>query len=144
LVYDAGLGFLMSGHRAIDHTADVAVELWADDFAGLLAEGARAIVELLTDGADVAGSDERTIELEGQDDEIRLVRWLNEVIWLATGEGFLVVDATLERTADGLRGRARGRCDATLVTTELKSVTYHDLAIVHDAGQLRARVVVDI
>lgn len=135
---------MTSGHRAIDHTADVAVELWADDLAGLLAEGARAIVELLTDGAEVAGSDERTIEIEAQDDEIRLVRWLNEVIWLATGEGFLVVDATLERTTDGLRGRARGRLDATLVTTELKSVTYHDLALVREGGQLRARVVIDI
>jgi SHS2 domain-containing protein len=132
------------GHRAIDHTADLAFELWADDLPSLLAEAARAIVEILTDHATVPSTDRRSIELDAFDDEDRLVRWLNEVIWLALGEGFVVADAALESTETGLVGLAFGTLDPALVVTEVKSATYHDLTLVRERDQLRARVVLDV
>jgi hypothetical protein len=44
------------GHRQVEHTADVALELWGPDHAALLEQGALAVVELLTGGADVAAT----------------------------------------------------------------------------------------
>ena len=133
-----------SGHRPIDHTADLAIELWADDLPALLAEGARALVEILTDGATLVATAERPIELDAIDDEDRLVRFLNEVVWLALGEGFLVVDATLEPTPTGLRGHVRGSLDAGKIVTEVKSATYHDLTLTRTPEGLRAQVVIDV
>jgi len=135
---------MASGHRQVDHTADLALELWADDVPGLLVEAARAVLAILTDGATLASEAERPIELEAFDDEDRIVRWLNEVIWLALGAGFLVTDAALECTADGLRGQLKGSLDAAAIVTEVKSATYHDLVLVRDASGVRARVVLDV
>ena len=55
------------GHRSVEHTADLAVELWAPDEPTLLAEGARALVELLTEGAAIHATAERTVELTALD-----------------------------------------------------------------------------
>lgn len=137
------------GHRPLEHTADVAVELWAPDEATLLVEGARALVELLTEGAEAprAGeaTAERTLALTALDPEDRLVRWLAEVLYLATVEGFLVHDATLELTGTSLRGTVRGQPHAAdRLRTEIKAVTYHDLRLEHGPAGVRARVVFDV
>jgi hypothetical protein len=38
------------GHRSVEHTADLAVELWASDEPALLVEGARALVGARIEG----------------------------------------------------------------------------------------------
>jgi SHS2 domain-containing protein len=135
---------MTAGHRSIDHTADLALEIWADDLPALLVEAARALIEILTDGATLEPADFRTIDLDAIDDEDRLVRFLNEVIWLALGQQFLLVDAELEITPTGLRGRIHGSLDARAVVTEVKSATYHDLKLVRTNDGLRAQIVIDV
>lgn len=134
-----------AGHRAVEHTADLAFELWADDLPGLLVEAARAVVGVLTDGDIPTADAERTFSLDALDDEDRLVRWLNEVLYWALSEDFIVSDADIERTVDGIRGVARGRSDARdRIATEIKSATYHDLVVRHEPGCVRAQVVMDV
>ncbi len=133
------------GHRSIEHTADLAVELWAPDEPALLVEGARALVELLTGGAAIDATAERTLELTAIDAEDRLVRWLAEVLYLASFEGFLVDDATLELSGASLRATVRGQSDAAdKLETEIKAVTYHDLRLERGPSGVRARVVFDV
>lgn len=137
------------GHRSVEHTADLAVELWAPDEAALLVEGARALVELLTEGAVIRASAERPMELTAIDPEDRLVRWLGEVLYLAAVEGFLVHDASLVLSGvlpgASLRGTVRGQPDAeALLRMEIKAVTYHDLRLERGPAGVRARVVFDV
>jgi SHS2 domain-containing protein len=135
----------VAGHRQIEHTADVAFELWGASLGALLGEAARAVVALLTDGRTPDGDDRRDVELAAFDDADRLVRWLNEVLYLALVEGFLVNDATLEITPGGLRGQVRGRADARdAIVTEVKSATYHDLVVRNEGDRWFARVVMDV
>lgn len=135
---------MSAGHRSVEHTADLAVELWAPDLPGLLREGALAVTEILTDGATISGTDVREIDVDGIDDEDRLVRFLNEVLWLASGTGFLVADAEVAVTA-GIHARLLGQADAAdRLRTEIKSATFHQLAIVHDDAGVRTRVVLDV
>lgn len=140
---------MSAGHRAIEHTADVAFALWADDLPGLLLQGAHALVELLTEGEGASTPPQplvrRPIAIEALDDEDRLVRWLNEVAWWAATDGFLVADATLQPTAAGLQGEARGELAPARVVAEIKSATYHGLAIRRgDDGRLHATVCLDV
>lgn len=134
-----------TGHRQLDHTADLALEIWGPDETAVLHEGMRALVAILTDDVTVGGDDERTIVLETLDPADRLVQWLNEVLYLATVEGFAADRAELELYEGGLRARLRGRADgADLLTTEIKSATYHDLALDHTDAGVVARVVLDV
>jgi SHS2 domain-containing protein len=134
-----------AGHRAIEHTADLAFEAWGDSEARMLVEAARAVVGALTGGATIDPRASRPVALEAIDAEDRLVRWLNEVIWLATGEGFLVADATFELRGAGLHGETRGETDAhDRLVTEIKAATYHGLAITREPGRVTARFVLDV
>ena len=133
------------GHRAVDHTADLAFEVWGPDEPALLEEAARAVVAAMTDGAAMAATATRAVALSGFDAEERLVTWLNEVIFWATVEGFVVAGARLEVRGERLVGEATGEADAQArLVTELKAATYHDLRVVRDADGLRAQVVVDV
>jgi len=135
----------VGGHRQIEHTADLAFEIWGADLGELLQEGARAVVDVLTGERPPTGADSRDVVIDAIDDEDRLVRWLNEVIWLALGEGFVVDRAELETTPEGLRGRVFGRAGARdCIVTEVKSATYHDLSIARDGDRLVATVVMDV
>jgi SHS2 domain-containing protein len=154
------------GHRHLDHTGDVAFELWAPTEEGLLREGALAAAEILVGaGAGTrsaqapraehpAAPEHRTVRLDTIDREDRLVQWINEVIYFAVHEGQLVIDAdiTLDPTpgAPGGGGALTARVRLAPLgpgelDTELKSATYHDLRVQRDEdGAWRARIVIDV
>ncbi|MCC7384593.1 MAG: archease [Deltaproteobacteria bacterium] len=136
-----------AGHRQLEHTADLALELWAPSEAALLEEGARALIEIMTEGAVVTAVDRREVALAALDPEDRLVRWLNEILVLAVSEGWLF--ASLEHVeldaAGALRASIRGERDAgARVRTELKSATYHQLSLTEREGTWRAQVIIDV
>ncbi|MEM7152860.1 MAG: archease [Myxococcota bacterium] len=136
-----------SGHRTVEHTADLALEFWAPDEARLLVQGARAVIELLTEGTPLPTTEPsaRPLQLDALDPEDRLVRWLSEVLYLASVEGFLCTDATLELPDGALRGTVYGHADASEhLRTEIKAVTYHDLKLQRSPGEARARVIFDV
>lgn len=135
-----------AGYRVVEHPADLALELWGPDEPALWRAGARAVVDVLTEGAPITPRARRRVRLQAVDPEDRLVRWLNEVLWLATGEGFLVADGELTVTEDGLAGTIAGEPRAApRLRTELKAVTYHDLRVERRPdGTYVARVVIDV
>ena len=142
-----------SGYREVDHTADLAIELWAPSHSDLLIVGARAIVDILTDGADIPTTSKRVIEFDPVDAEDRLVQWLNEIIVAAVVDGFLATDAVIELAGERheelpsarLRAQVNGQDQAhERIVTELKSATYHDLKLESDQRGVRARVVIDV
>jgi SHS2 domain-containing protein len=134
------------GHRQLDHTADLALELWGDSEEEVLVAGAEAVTEILTDGAAVADQAARDVTIAAVDPADRLVQWLNEIIVAAVVDGFLFLRAAVELDgATGLRARVRGQTGGhARVVTELKSATYHDLALEREATGWRARVIIDV
>lgn len=133
-------------YRQIEHTADLALEIEAETPEALLVEGARAIVEILTEGAPVRAVDAREVHLAVLDDEDRLVQFLNEVLVLAVVEGYLTAEAELDLRPRALTARLRGEAGAGgRLRAELKSVTYHDLFLGQlPDGRWQARIVIDV
>lgn len=135
-----------SGHRYLEHTADVAIEAWGSTREAMLVEAARAVIEVITEGAVPRADAQREISIDAIDDEDRIVQWINEVLWLAIGKGFLLADADVTLTDGGLRARIEGQSDASdIVVTEIKSATYHGLRLGRDEeGNHVAQVVLDV
>lgn len=135
-----------AGHRQLDHTADLALELWAPTESELLAEAARALTAILTEDSPPDATGSRRVALAALDGPDRLVRWMNEILTLAIVEGFVTVTARVDLEGEtGLRAELTGHPLAfDRVRTELKCVTYHDLALEQEAGTWRARVVIDV
>ena len=134
------------GHRFTDHTADIAIEAWAQSESDLLVEAARALIAVLTEGAQILATDHVKVRVEAMDPEDRLVCWLNEVLWLAIGSGFLLSDAELALEGNGLTATLLGEPNAAArILTEVKSATYHDLRLAREqSGRYVARVVIDV
>ena len=139
------MSVLVAGHRQLDHTADLALELWADSEVELLEEGARALIGILTEQARVKAPSSRVLCLDALDREDRLIRWLNEVLYLAVSEGFLVLSAEITLEGTGLSARLSGEAGAfEKIRCELKSATYHDLLLQESETGWLARVVIDV
>ncbi len=135
------------GHRQVDHTADLALELWGDSEVDVLCAGAEAVIAIMTEGGGVEAREQRRVRIEAVDPHDRLVQWLNEIVVAAVSDGFLYREADIALEGrTGLTATIRGEPDAgDRVVAELKSATYHDLELgAADGGTWRARVVIDV
>ena len=133
------------GHRQVDHTADLALEIWAPTEAELWEEAGTALISILTEGEVLPTHDSRAVRLETVDKEDRLVGWMNEVLYWATVQGFLLTKADLHRDGEAIVGHAHGCVGGqAYLKAELKSATYHDIVVEQIDGDWRARVVVDV
>lgn len=137
-------------YRLLDHTADLAFEVEARDWPGLLAAATAALGDVVRSADDVPATQERAIEVEGADLEDVLVAWLTEAVVLYETERFLVRGARVESASRrGARGVLLGRrSDPTLEPPDrvVKAVTYHDLHVAPgDGGRpWRAVIVLDL
>ncbi len=130
--------------RELDHTADLAIEVWGEDFATLLVHAAEAVFAL--QGLPDAGG-ERTqhdVHVQAADRETLLVDWLNELLFLSEtlGEVYTTFDLALvgefavSATVGGYKGHPTKR--------RIKAATFHDLRIACESGRCVARVVFDV
>jgi SHS2 domain-containing protein len=138
-------GEAAAGFEEVDHTADVALRLWAPDYKSLLVQAALGTASILTgripSGPLPVG---KHMALEAFDRESLLVTFLGELAYFAEvdREIFLkfefecVTDRRLVVLAEGLRVPA--------LKTVIKAVTYHDLEIVETGRGLRATIVLDV
>ena len=137
--------------RALDHTADAALEVEAAGWDELLAEAARAFGEWLTGGRVPSGAHEteRALDLLGEDRVESWVRFWRELLRLWTVEGFLPVHARVEGDGEGRRVRARVGCVSAGALDpshclDVKAVTWHAAAVERRGGAWVGRIVLDL
>jgi SHS2 domain-containing protein len=133
---------MSGGHRAVPHTADIAVEAWADSREECLAEAVRGLVESFADtgGASPCGSVD--VAATAESDEDLLVEVLQEVIYQIEVHGRLIVDLTPGPA--GFRLAAVPVESVTQVGAMPKAVTAHGVRFGETGGTWRAHVVVDV
>ena len=134
--------------RFLEHTADVQVECSAATFAGLLETAAEALYAIALERKRNAQDVIRRVAVEGEcrAREETLIRWLQELLFLLDTERFVAVRAEFHRVSDGaieatLRGYA---CAPEERAEEIKSTTYHELAIRETDDGFVARVIFDL
>lgn len=124
-------------HRAVDHTADVGLRAAAGTGEALFEEAAAALAELSSDVGRTAELRSEVLEIEADDLEQLVFRWLNELIGLAEVRGEALARTTVSRLRQGRAGWVvRGRAwfapfDANQVRPRLqvKAVTLHRLRV---------------
>lgn len=130
------------GYRWVEHTAELELELHAATQEGVFVQALRALRELADDGA--AGAPAVTeVALAGEERDILLAQWLDELEFLAETEA-LVPEAVERLTLDarGLRAIVRGHRGRP--RDIVKGVTYHRLSFVATADGYTATVILDV
>jgi SHS2 domain-containing protein len=140
-----------SGHREIDHTADLAFEVWAPSLEALFAEAVAGLADLCLDRATVRSREERLLEISAATSEERLVRWLQEVYHQLERDLWLPCSADrVSFAGDRVVGTVRGEPfdpQRHTLHTEIKAITYHQLALEREGGAgatWRTLVIVDV
>ena len=131
----------------VDHTADIGIRVWADDVKMLFERAAWAMFSLLTDMRRVQPRRTWRVSVEASDREALLVRWLSELNLMHQTRGalfsrFEVTECAEKRLRARMQGEAIG--DRHRIHTEIKAVTFHDLAVGRVGDVWRAQVIFDV
>jgi protein archease len=135
-------------YEPLSHTGDLGMLVYGRDLPELFAHAAWAMFDLMSDATAIRPQQVVPVSLEAIDLEDLLVRWLNELLYLYDTQRFLCCEAlfpTLEPTH--LTATVRGEpFDPTChpIDTEIKAVTYHQIAVEQVAGRWQARVIFDL
>ncbi|MBF8184685.1 archease [Nonomuraea sp. K274] len=131
------------GHRAVAHTADIALEAWADTREECLAEAVRALVESFADISHVPPGETVPVSVTGESDEAMLAAVLQEVLYQVEVHDRVAVDASVGERAE-VRLRMVPVETVEQVGAMPKAIAVHELRFGQAGKVWQAHVVVDV
>ena len=136
-------------YREIEHTADVGMELEASDLKDAFELAAASMFDLMCDLDTIGGSVSRTVRAASREGDLEglMVRWLTELLYVLEVEGLLLSGFNVRTLAgDLIEADVTGEpldLERHSLKSELKAVTYHDLAVEQAGGSWLVRVIFD-
>ncbi len=139
--------------RMLDHTADVGFEVAeAPTLENLFDEARQALLMTVFEEPPEGGEYEDSVRLSAPDLETLLVRWINELVFLIQGDGFVPTGAEMRIEEADERGFFLEACltGASLDLEgygwqgEIKSATFHGLEVTRDSSGWRAQMILDV
>jgi SHS2 domain-containing protein len=134
--------------REIEHTADLGLEIEAPTLAELLERAGVAMAGVMVELDAVEPRERRTLEVEADTFDELLHDWLQTLLVRFGTDAFVPCEIAVETTAPTrITATVAGeRFDRTRhrLLTELKAVTWHELAVRQQAGGWWARVIFDV
>ena len=147
---DSAKGGAESGFRALEHTADRALEAWGPGLPELFCAAAEGMFSESVSCAAIEPEQEWRVQVEADNLEELLRAWLAELVWVSERDEASVCRVEVEEVQQEpyrARGRAWGGpppADMPHTGAPVKAVTYHDLRVWKDGGLWRANVVFDV
>ena len=133
----------LQGHREVEHTADLELEVWGPDMAAVLEEAARGLYELMAVEVSDDSRRHHQVEIQADDKEQLMVSFLEELLFLTDTEE-LAFDGFLLKVDDS---QLIAHLEGGFIITrrrEIKAVTFHSLSIGPSGSGLRTNVVFDV
>ncbi|MDH3600777.1 MAG: archease [Candidatus Tectomicrobia bacterium] len=135
-------------YTLVEHTADLGIVVYGEDMGTLFAHAAWALFDVISDATTIEPRRRLPITLDAMDRADLLVRWLGELLYVYDTQRFLCCDATfsvLEPTR--LEAIIHGEpLDESRhpIDTEIKAVTYHQIAVEQVGTHWQAQVIFDV
>jgi SHS2 domain-containing protein len=135
-------------YRLIDHTADLGLHVFGADPPELFATAARALFDLMVPHASLRAAQCVKLEVAGVDWADLMVNWLRELLYLWSGEGFLVHSTAIDDIA-ATRITATAAVDVFdparhAIVNEIKAVTYHQISVKQELTSWEAKIILDV
>jgi SHS2 domain-containing protein len=136
------------GFIVLDHTADIGITAYGADIKELFVNAAIGLFSLMTDLDNIKDNTQKKIELTAEDEEILLVEWLNELIYIFEVEHLVFKRLEID---DLDRNKIKARCygekikpSQETLKREIKAATYHMLRISKSNAGYEVTVIFDI
>lgn len=135
-------------YRLIDHTADFGIEVFGPDPAGLFANAAFAVFDLVVTGVSEPGRHRLVVEIQGLDWSDLMVNWLREMLYVWSGSRRVGRAITIESLRETDLRAAIDTVDFDprrhRVRQEIKAVTYHQIVVEPVNRGWHAKVIFDV
>ncbi len=119
---------VLHGFEEVDHTADIALRVWGEDFYSLLKQAARGMYALMGSERQHDTVIDHIFFVEPGSRESKLVDFLSEILYLCEDKGFLFDTFEFIQRNDGLIVRVKGSLVKSIDRT-IKAVTFHNLEV---------------
>ena len=138
----------MNDYELIDHTADIGIKAYGDDFSEAFAHAAKGMFDIITDSSQIESKGEYQIDLSADDLEQLLVDWLDELLYLQGAENLVFgkFSVTVDEEKNKISATVSGEefdTDKHKIGMEIKAVTYH-LLEVHQGNPCFVKVLFDV
>jgi len=134
--------------REVEHTADLGFEIEAPTLPILFERAGLAMLGVMVDLAAVEPRERVSLAVEAEDREALLRDWLQALLVRFQAGGFVASEIAVEAVSErAVRGWGAGeRLDPARhhVYTEVKGVSFHELAVRETAAGWSARVILDV
>ncbi len=135
--------------KITEHTADAGIEVEADSLSEAFEETSKAFTEIVTGGKLPESNNSNSINIDANDLDSLLVKFISHLIFLFDTENFLVCSAKIETNVDsgfGLNGTLFGDTYKQSLHgygVEIKAVSYHLLEVISGPPS-KIRVILDL
>jgi SHS2 domain-containing protein len=135
-------------YEPLSHTGDLGMVAYGRDLPELFAHAAWVMFDLMSDATTIRPQHTVTLSVNAVDLEDLLVRWLSELLYLYDTRRLLCCTfhcTLLEPTH--LTATVAGEPldpDRHPIDTEIKAVTYHQIAVEQVDGRWQARIIFDL
>ena len=138
----------MNKFELFDHTADIGLKVWSQDFTGIFSTAAQGMFSVITELKKVVPRLDFDISLQGDRDSDLLVHWLNHLNYLMTTEEMLFSKFNILSIKNGrLLAQIRGEKffpEKHEIFREIKAVTYHQLILEKQSTGWYAQLLFDL
>ncbi len=131
------------GYEEVDHTADIALRVWGDDFHTLLSNSAKGMYDLMGIRMKPDSHIENEFQIVIETLETVLVDFLSEVLFFAEDPGQIYDSFSFKQQEGALEVHARGH-EIETIHRNIKAVTFHDLEIEETEKGLETTITFDV
>ncbi len=131
-------------YRFVDHTADVAFEVYGKDLAELIENASYAFYEAFIYLDRLSKDLEKELEIEAEEPDYMLYKWLNELLFLFDTEFFAAKEVEVKIKDNKAIGKLiGGKFNPDMVKVEPKAITMHKFKVEKN-DIWKAFIVIDI
>lgn len=133
-----------SGFKEIQHTADAALSVWAENLNELFKNSLKGMYQLIGISSNLTqGNEAQQIALQADDSESLLVSFLSECLFIALNKRLLLVPEVLEIN-EGVLNCTMQVFSINKIKREIKAVTFHNLSVNHNKNGYKVIIVFDV
>lgn len=130
-------------YEEINHTADIALRVWGNDFYALLSHAVEGMYDLMGVEGVIGSRVENAFSLVDDSLESVLVDFLNECLYLAEDRNQSFDDFTFNTMSGKLYIHAYGT-EIRSIERQIKAVTFHELEIIETPSGLETTITFDV
>ena len=134
--------------KVIDHTADIGIIAYGANIKEVFTNAAVGLSSLMAELDDIKEDVQNNLELSAEDEEILLVEWLNELIYILDVEHIIFKRFEIDEISGN---QIKARCFGEKIKPgqhklkrEIKAATYHMLRISKGSSGYEVQVIFDI